>query len=124
MIPFNRKPLRTVQQAAKEVHIFNMSESENVDLKTVASFGEEWKKFNRFDEAEIQKIGDDYFDILPETVTNRDAVVLDAGCGSGRWAVYLAPRVQFIECIDPSMAVYTAANVLAPFDNTRISQVD
>jgi len=43
--------------------------------------------------------------------------VLDIGCGSGRWSRYLAPRVKFIEAIDPSNGVITALNSNYALDN-------
>ena len=40
------------------------SKDDNLDQNTVSSFGEEWSKFNYFDENEIKNIGDEYFDIV------------------------------------------------------------
>ena len=48
--------------------------------------------------------------------------VLDMGCGSGRWTKYVARKAAFVEAIDPSDAVYSAAELLANENNTRISQ--
>jgi len=33
------------------------------------------------------------------------------GCGSGRWAKYVAPRVRFLNCIDPSSAALNQAKL-------------
>jgi len=103
-----------------KIHSFLKEKDSNLDSKTVESFGEEWTRFNDFTPAEIRKIGNDYFDLA--TMLNPDMVALDVGCGSGRWANYLHSKVKFIEAIDPSHAVYIAANKLQGFENIRITQ--
>lgn len=124
MVSYNKVPYKTLEHAGKTLNFFPVSDNGNIDVKTVESFGEEWKAFNRFDAAEIEKIGNDYFDILPSGCRGNHVKVLDVGCGSGRWAAYLAPHVGFIDCIDPSNAVFTAAELLKDKDNIRISQAD
>ncbi|WP_253262187.1 class I SAM-dependent methyltransferase [Ramlibacter montanisoli] len=43
------------------------------------------------------------------------------GCGSGRWARLVAPRVGQMNCIDPSAeALAVAARTLAGFDNVNL----
>jgi ubiquinone/menaquinone biosynthesis C-methylase UbiE len=44
----------------------------------------------------------EYFAIFPWDSLPRDAVGFDAGCGSGRWAGLVAPRVGWLHCIDAS----------------------
>ena len=39
------------------------------------------------------------------------------GCGSGRWARIVAPRVGRLHCIDPSKAIEVAERILGNFDN-------
>lgn len=94
----------------------------NLDKATIASFGEEWLKFNQFDNSDIEAIGQDYFDLIDVSMANNKTIALDAGCGSGRWAKYLSPRVKFIEAIDPSLAVITASKLLGSHSNIRVSQ--
>jgi SAM-dependent methyltransferase len=43
-------------------------------------------------------------------------------CGSGRWTKHLAPKVKFIEAIDPSDAVFVADELLWNIENVRISK--
>ena len=43
-----------------------------------------------------------YFSIFPWDKLPKTAVGFDMGCGSGRWAKLLAPRVSHLICIDPS----------------------
>ena len=123
MIPLSKEPQAIVKAGTKEIHVYPIS-SGNIDLTTVDSFGEEWLKFNKFSPAEIAKIGNDYFDILPPALKNKEAQVLDMGCGSGRWAYSLAPLVGFLGCVDPSEVVHAAAAVLKDHANPRIVKAD
>jgi ubiquinone/menaquinone biosynthesis C-methylase UbiE len=119
MIPYSSSPIKELSHNNEKISSFISGDETNIDSKTVKSFGDEWKAFHDFSPREIQSIGDDYFDLLTfETSTFN---VLDVGCGSGRWALYLAPRVKFIEAIDPSMAVWVAKDLLKQYSNTRIT---
>ena len=41
------------------------------------------------------------------------------GCGSGRWAQFVAPRVKQLICIDPSEAINVAKKNLDKFDKEK-----
>ena len=87
----------------------------NIDPKTVASFGDEWKRFDQsgMSKDEAQKVFDEYFAIFPWDALSPDAQGFDMGCGSGRWAIWVAPKVGRLHCIDPSDAIEIArANLL------------
>ncbi len=71
---------------------------------------------------EIERIGNEYFDIINETHISSSSKVLDVGCGTGRWSKYIAPKVGFVEAIDPSMAVLNAIQFTSDVPNIRISQ--
>lgn len=76
----------------------------NVDDAVVAGFGDEWSRFDQqeLSEAELRSMFESYFEIFPwESLTAR-SVGFDLGCGSGRWARLVAPRVGKLHCIDPS----------------------
>ena len=77
---------------------------ENIDTKVVAGFGDEWSRFDQsdLDEAELRKMFDNYFNIFPWNILPPDARGFDLGCGSGRWAKQVAPRVGELHAIDPS----------------------
>lgn len=76
----------------------------NIDPKTVAGFGDEWTRFDQSAlPAEDRKaFFDGYFAVFPWDALPSDAVGMDVGCGSGRWAQVVAPRVGRLHCVDAS----------------------
>ena len=91
----------------------------NIDEKVVADFGREWKHFNHkhLDSSVLDQSFKDYFDIFPiEKLSGSEG--FDMGCGSGRWAKYIVPKVNFLHCIDPSKeALDQAKSNLTNFKN-------
>ena len=83
----------------------------NIDPRTVAGFGDEWSTFDQapLSEAELALIFAQYFAIFPWHALPANAVGFDLGCGSGRWARMVAPRVGHLHCIDPSPAALDVA---------------
>lgn len=81
-----------------------MAQNQNLDHQTVKSFGKEWHRFDQsgMSEADLAKRFDEYFCIFPWGQLAADSVGFDLGCGSGRWATLVAPRVGTLHCIDPS----------------------
>lgn len=75
----------------------------NLDPATVAGFGEEWAAFDQaaLGEDENRRLFEQYFSLLP-LERLRDGEGFDLGCGSGRWALLVAPHVARLHCIDPS----------------------
>jgi ubiquinone/menaquinone biosynthesis C-methylase UbiE len=92
---------------------------ENIDLKTVDGFGDEWKRFDQsmLPIQEQEKIFNDYFSIFPWALLAKDAIGFDMGCGTGRWAEIVASRVKLLHCIDPSVALDVAKVKLKNYDN-------
>ena len=92
----------------------------NIDAQTVAGFGDEWTRFDQsvLSANEVLAIFDQYFAIFPWDALPPDAVGFDLGCGSGRWAGCVAPRVGTLHCIDASeAAVRVARRNLARYAN-------
>jgi SAM-dependent methyltransferase len=76
----------------------------NIDKEVVAGFGDEWSRFDQssLTDDELQRMFDNYFNIFPWDTLPADAVGFDLGCGSGRWAKLVAPRVAKLYLFDPS----------------------
>jgi SAM-dependent methyltransferase len=91
----------------------------NLDLKTVESFGDEWSRFDQTGmvESEARKAFDEYFSVFPWDKLPADAQGFDMGCGSGRWARFVASRVGHLNCVDPSAALEIARATLIGHDN-------
>lgn len=91
----------------------------NIDEKTVASFGDEWSRFDQLgmDDDEARKRFDEYFAVFPWDALPPDAEGFDMGCGSGRWARLAAPKVGKLHCIDPSNAIEIARANLSAHGN-------
>lgn len=95
----------------------------NADRATVEGFGDEWQ---RFDQKELsaqdhEAIFQSYFRQFPWEKLPPYAEGFDAGCGSGRWAAKVAPRVGKLHAIDASeQALEVARKNLAPFSNCEL----
>ena len=79
----------------------------NVDDKTAGGFGREWSTFTQSDREltaeQRARLFADYFAIFPwETLPAQGATGIDVGCGSGRWAALVAPRVARLHLLDVS----------------------
>lgn len=87
---------------------------ENFDQATVNSFSDEWTRFDQtlLNEKEAKTIFDEYFSIFPWSLLPENSSGFDMGCGSGRWARLMAPRVGHLHCIDPSDALDVAKRIL------------
>jgi ubiquinone/menaquinone biosynthesis C-methylase UbiE len=59
--------------------------------------------------ADREAIFGSYFRIFPWNELPPDAIGLDVGCGSGRWAVMVAPRVGHLHLLDASEAALAVA---------------
>src|SRR5687767_8172060 len=103
---------------------------ENIDRKVVQGFGEEWSRFDQsaLPDDERASIFGSYFAVFPWEQIPNHAVGFDAGCGTGRWAALVAPRVGHLHCIDPSSALAVARRMLrdqpnCSFHNTSINKM-
>jgi len=97
--------------------------SDNIDADTVQSFGSEWSRFDQSDLSaqELASLFDTYFHVFPWSALPPSAEGFDMGCGSGRWARMVAPRVGRLNCIDPAQeALDVAARNLAGLPDVRL----
>lgn len=95
----------------------------NVDRATVEDFGREWQAYDQsgLSDEEARRGFADYFAIFDFTDLGEG---FDLGCGSGRWAKHVAPRVGRLHCIDPSDAIEVARKNLAGHDNVTFHRAD
>jgi SAM-dependent methyltransferase len=100
-------------------------DSRNVDPATVRDFGSEWQRFDQRGvcHQELAGLFAEYFSIFPWESLPRDAVGFDAGCGSGRWASLVAPRIGRLHCVDASaVALGVARKNLAGLNNVSFHE--
>ena len=83
----------------------------NVDPETVAGFGVEWTHFDQagVPPAEMRAHFEGYFRSFPWAGLPSKAVGFDAGCGSGRWARFVAEKVGTLHCVDASAEALAVA---------------
>jgi len=95
----------------------------NADAATVEQFGLQWRDFDQSQVPswELERIFDKYFDHFSWARLGENATGMDAGCGSGRWAMFVAPRVGRLICVDASAgAAAVAQKRLQPFENCEV----
>ena len=98
---------------------------QNKHQATVDGFGDEWERFDQtgMTEANRKEIFDSYFSVFPWDNLPKNAIGFDLGCGSGRWAKLIAPRVGKLHCIDPSVAINVARKNLLDQTNCEFHNV-
>jgi SAM-dependent methyltransferase len=99
------------------------SGDDGLSHRTRESFGYEWEHFDRT-LTEYAREANNYFRMVDNDVLE-GAVVLDAGCGSGRWARHVASRgVTRLYAVDFSRAIDRAATALADQQNVHCIEAD
>ena len=99
-----------IASANKRIHIAcvksdsTAAKGSNIDAATIAGFGREWSAFDQsaLTEQEHRQLAEAYFSLFPFDDLPKGAEGFDLGCGSGRWAAFVAPKVGRLHCIDPS----------------------
>ena len=96
----------------------------NIDKKTVDSFSDQWVRYDQsgMENKEAYKIFKSYFSIFPWNKLPKSAEGFDMGCGTGRWAKFVAPKVRKLHCVDPSNAIKVAKKKLKKFKNIKYYQ--
>lgn len=121
-VNYSQVPIKTITGKNRDIAVFS-TDGENIDHLVVKSFGDEWLKFQDFSDNTIDRISEEYFDIVDSRMVNKDSYVMDVGCGTGRWTKYLAKKAGFIEGIDPSDALFAADNLLGnSVENVRLTK--
>jgi SAM-dependent methyltransferase/glycosyltransferase involved in cell wall biosynthesis len=97
--------------ASKEPLESGQPEGRNVDPSTVAGFGDAWRTFDqsRLPARDLEKQFQQYFDVFPWHELPAEPIGFDLGCGSGRWAGFVAPRVERLHCVDASASAIAVA---------------
>jgi SAM-dependent methyltransferase len=80
------------------------------DLRSdvVRGFDEEWRRFADVGTEDQREVFGRYFDIVPRDAYDASAVVLDAGCGAGRWAYEVAGRGPRVIALDLGLSIEVA----------------
>jgi ubiquinone/menaquinone biosynthesis C-methylase UbiE len=92
----------------------HVGSDKNVDTRVARGFGKEWSTF-RQDETSLAReqretIFENYFRIFPwHLLPLGGGTGADVGCGSGRWAMMVAPRVVHLHLLDASPAALAVA---------------
>ena len=91
----------------------------NTNKKIIDDFSDEWKKFDqsKLDNNELKSIFEDYFNIFPFHLINKKSEGFDLGCGTGRWAKMIAPKVYKLNLIEPSDSILIAEKNLQDYNN-------
>jgi SAM-dependent methyltransferase len=86
---------------------------------TVDGFGDEWERFDQSQliAEEHLSLFNSYFSDFPWAELPANPIGFDMGCGSGRWATLVAPRVGVLHCIDPSSSLAVAKRNLKEHTN-------
>jgi SAM-dependent methyltransferase len=84
--------------------VSRVASSANIDPRTVEGFGDEWSAYTQHELADGDRSHgfSAYFGIFPFEELPNDAEGFDFGCGSGRWAALVKPKVGTLHCIDAS----------------------
>ncbi len=82
-----------------------------LEQTVIDDFGEEWSTYtqNKLTPEERKHAFQQYFDIFPFERVGSDSEGFDMGCGSGRWAREMAPRVGKLNCVEPSKKALNVA---------------
>ncbi|TFH48385.1 MAG: class I SAM-dependent methyltransferase, partial [Lysobacterales bacterium] len=100
-------------------------EVRNIDARVTKDFGREWSQYDQsgLPEKELRDLFNAYFSIFPWSRLPKNAKGFDLGCGSGRWARMVSPRVGELHCIEPSEeAMQVAKRNLVGCDNCRFHE--
>jgi len=121
--------MSSTETGGEGIGLRGADQSDNQDLgrQVVGGFGDEWSRFTNqlLSDSELEEMFDLYATVFPWKELADDAVGFDAGCGSGRWANFFAPRVGLLHCIDASeVALQVARETLRGQTNVEFHLQD
>lgn len=92
----------------------HIASDKNVDARVARGFGQEWSAFRQDDtnlaRDQRKAIFEDYFRIFPwHLLPQGGGIGADIGCGTGRWAMMVAPRAAHLHLIDASQDALAVA---------------
>ena len=100
----------------------NKNTISKIDQKVIKDFGNEWDNFDQstIEDKDLFKAFNQYFEIFPKNILNKNNEGFDMGCGSGRWSKLISPLVKKLNCLDPSLkALNVAKKNLANHQNVN-----
>jgi ubiquinone/menaquinone biosynthesis C-methylase UbiE/glycosyltransferase involved in cell wall biosynthesis len=103
------------------------NKKQNANQNVIDDFGAEWARFDQIglDEQERQRLFAAYFAVFPWEALPVDAVGMDIGCGSGRWAKSVAPKIGKLMVVDPAAsALEVARKNLSALSNVSFHNTD
>jgi ubiquinone/menaquinone biosynthesis C-methylase UbiE len=126
IVEYNQIPTEVIASTHRSISVFpntsNNTSTENIDQSVVNGFGDEWTKFNDFQEDDIKVLSNEFYDIVTPDIVHGQSYIIDIGCGSGRFSKYFASKAGFIEAIDPSHAIFAADKLLGNTKNIRLAK--
>ena len=102
--------LKNIEFKNNTVHSIDFMSNYKGCQQTISSFGNEWSNFTHNDLSSSETASNEYFDIFPLSKMQKEWVVADVGCGTGRWARRIAPKVKLLFGVDPSDALNVFIN--------------
>ena len=118
---------KSIYQIIKGVPFFSLDISDSEVSQNIKNFGDEWNYFtSTIDEQLAKEELDSYFYTFVKYKDLDDKVVLDAGCGGGRFSYIISKETNAKEIfsVDLSNAVFTAFENTKHLDNVSIIQAD
>ena len=91
---------------------------------TIAAFEEEWQSFDYSGARgeQLASVFERYFSVFPWNELPDEAAGFDAGCGTGRWARFVAPRVHRLHLVEPGRVLEVARRNLGHLPNCEFHQ--
>lgn len=99
-------------------------EAATANDEVVAGFDYEWSSFSRVGTPELGRLFELYFDLVPASAFEASHVVIDVGCGAGRWAYEVARRGPRVIAIDLGFSVDIARKNTAALGRVGCVQAD